>query len=125
MANVAILNRAKLAQVFKDPETLRAFEAVLQGVSTTLPADVTVALLTANDARSRAITAQSEVDALEILFADTDALVKTGRDRGAEIHSLMRRIEDLEARLLAAERNARRDYRREIEDLQTLVMTAR
>lgn len=119
------INRQKLAQVFKDPELMKTFENVLLDVSTTIPESSTSAQLTANDARARAINAQSDVDQLEVLVATIEAFIYAQRNDRATISALQNRVDFLETQVNALIRRTDIDtLRRQINDLQSLLLAS-
>lgn len=115
--------RAALAEVFKSREMIAVIENLSQDVRETLPVAADAAQATANDARDRAIAAQDDADRIDILLATLDAFVQMQRSERATIDTLRRRVEELELRLLAADRRHDTDgLRKQLEELRSIVL---
>ena len=137
------IDRAQLAQVFKDHQTLRAFEQALEDVSTTIPNNISDMQALATDASLSAASAKSGVARLDALITALEAFVNTQRTASATINRLEARIADLETQLMgmrsirievqqqietqftALSRSINMDgLRRQIDDIQTLVQAS-
>ena len=119
------IDRAQLAQVFKDHQTLRAFEQTLEDVSTTIPGNISDMQALALDASLSAASAKAGVSRLDALITALDALVNTQRTASATINRLETRIADLEKHITALSRSTDVDgLRRQIDDIRTLVQAS-
>jgi polyhydroxyalkanoate synthesis regulator phasin len=98
-----------------------AFEKLNTAVDVDLPDATAAAQATADEARLLALIARANSDVLRPALAALEAAALTQRSDRALIASLERRVADLEARLLALQRNSDVDQlRRQLADLQAL-----
>lgn len=75
MSNLPTLNRAQLAKVFKDQQSLTAFADLFSNVADTLPALVSSAQTAADSANAAAVTAQGTADSASASAATANASV--------------------------------------------------
>lgn len=117
-------DRTVLAGLFpRNPKAMSDFEKLNTDVDVSLPGATAAAQATADEARLLAAIARANPDVLRPLVEQLQSNLLIQRGDRAQIDALTRRVNELEARLLALQRGADDQLRRRIDDLQSLQAT--
>jgi hypothetical protein len=125
------VSRANLATFLKNPELIKAFEALVSDVVTALPDAVNTFADVANDAYASALlamgaaaAARAETARLGQVLAQVETVLMLQRDRGAEIALLRQRFDALEVLIQTLQHPNLDTLRAQIEELKSIVLGA-